>query len=303
MLERSRVLLCVLGSVAAACLAQAQGVRRPSTASASVSLVADSMHMTPLDRQRRVAIYLPPDYATSTRRYPVVYLQDGQNVFDGARAFAGEWGVDETLDSLHARTGLGVIVVAIDNDGRHRMDEYDPWRSADTRLGGGEGRAYLDFIAQTLKPLIDARYRTRPEAAQTMLAGSSMGGLIALAGALERPTVFGRAAIFSAATWVARDSMLALARRAGRAKDRARLWFVVGGEETADDEPLHDQRAVVAALVASGYVAGRDVVAIERPDGRHQEWFWRGEFPHAILWFTRAAHRPRAGMTHPHRAP
>lgn len=279
----ARLATAVVGAVLvlAAC---ADAQPRPRTAGPTVSVVADSMPMPQLGRHRRIRLYLPPDYATSTRRYPVLYLQDGQNVFDDATSFAGEWGVDETLDSLHRAGHGGVIVVAVDNHGAHRMDEYDPWRSRDPRLGGGEGDAYLAFLARTLKPWVDARYRTRPEPASTAILGSSMGGLIALAGALRQPAVFGRAGVFSCACWVARDSILALARASGRLSPRPRLWFVVGGEETRDDEPVHDQRAVVAALRAAGWVPGRDYVAVEREDGRHQEWFWRREFAAAVTW-------------------
>lgn len=257
---------------------------RRSTAGPTVAVVADSLPMPALGRTRRIRVYLPPDYATAGRRHPVLYLQDGQNVFDDATSFAGEWGVDETLDSLHARGRAVPIVVAIDNDGRHRMDEYDPWRAREARLGGGEGDAYLAFLAGTLKPWIDARYRTRPEAAATWIGGSSMGGLIALAGALRRPEVFGGALVFSCACWVARDSILALARTPVARGARPRLWFVVGGEETPDDEPVHDQRAVVAALAAAGHRAGDELVAHERADGQHREWFWRREFAAAIGW-------------------
>src|SRR5919202_6585569 len=97
--------------------------------------------MPQLGRTRRVWVYLPPGYAASRRRYPVLYLHDGQNVFDAATSFAGEWGVDEALDSLARRGDPGAIVVAVDNGGPRRLDEYDPWRSADPKLGGGEGGA------------------------------------------------------------------------------------------------------------------------------------------------------------------
>ena len=92
----------------------------------------------------------------------MLYLQDGQNVFDAATSFAGEWGVDETLDSLHAAGDRGAIVVAVDNGGGRRTDEYLPWPSAVAGLGGGEGARYAYFLVRTLKPYVDAHYRTRP---------------------------------------------------------------------------------------------------------------------------------------------
>ncbi|MBC8088823.1 MAG: alpha/beta hydrolase [Phycisphaerae bacterium] len=123
-----------------------------STARPSVRIISDSFAIPGLNRTRRVWVYLPAGYDTGTQRYPVMYLQDGQNVFDAATSFAGEWGVDETLDSLASRGVAGAIVVAIDNDGSHRMSEYNPWKNASTRLGGGEGEAYVQFLARNLKP-------------------------------------------------------------------------------------------------------------------------------------------------------
>ena len=112
---------------------------RPSTARAGVSVLDTAFAMPQLKRTRRVWVYLPPDYATSERRYPVLYMHDGQNLFDAATSYAGEWGIDETLDSLHAAGDPGVIVVGIDNGGERRLDEYSPWRNE--RHGGGEGAA------------------------------------------------------------------------------------------------------------------------------------------------------------------
>ncbi|HEX2779229.1 MAG TPA: alpha/beta hydrolase-fold protein [Gemmatimonadaceae bacterium] len=254
------------------------------TASRSVSIVSDSFAIPQLGRTRRVWVYLPPDYATSTRRYRVLYMHDGQNAFDAATSFAGEWGVDETLDSLFARGDSGTIVVGIDHGANHRLDEYDPWRATNPRYGGGEGEAYTRFLVETLKPWIDARYRTIPDRAHTAIAGSSMGGLISLYAALTRPEVFGRAGIFSCACWIARDSVYALVRRARpRAGATPRLYFVVGGEETADDEPVRDQDAIVKMLRDGGWPAD-SLRALVVEDGKHAEWFWRREFPAAYQW-------------------
>jgi metallo-beta-lactamase class B len=260
--------------------------RPRSTASPSVSVLSDSFPMPQLGRTRRVWLYLPPDYRTSRRRYPVLYVHDGQNVFDAATSFAGEWGVDETLDSLRARGDVGAIVVAVDNGGSHRLDEYDPWRSADPKLGGGEGDAYVEFLVRTLKPYVDRHYRTRPDRRHTAVLGSSMGGLISLYAALKHPEVFGAAGVFSCACWVARPSLYAYARRAvwSVAHPAPRLYFVVGEHETADGQPARDQREVVDSLAAAGVPVERAVRALTREDGRHAEWFWRREFPAAYRW-------------------
>jgi predicted alpha/beta superfamily hydrolase len=191
--------------------------------------------------------------------------------------------VDETLDSLHARGDAGAIVVAVDHGGAHRLDEYDPWRNPDPKLGGGEGDAYVDFLARTLKPYVDRHYRTRPDAAHTGVMGSSMGGLVSLYAALRYPGVFGRAGVFSCACWIARPQLLAYARRARPGVAAPRLYFVTGARETADGGPARDQRAVVDTLRAAGWPAAA-VRALTPADGRHAEWFWRREFPAAYRW-------------------
>ena len=258
-----------------------------STATRSVRILSDSFAIPQLGRRRRVWLYLPPDYATSTTRYPVLYLQDGQNVFDDSTAFAGEWGVDETLDSLHAAGDRGAIVVAVDNGGDHRLDEYDPWVARDRKNGGGEGDEYVDFLVHTLKPYVDRHYRTRPDAASTAIVGSSMGGLIALYATLTHPTVFGRAGVFSCACWIADPHIYAYARHVAPPNLQPRLYFVAGGMETKDGEQAANQRRMVDSLVAVGYDASKDLVSIVPPDGKHAEWFWRREFPAAYKWMFR----------------
>jgi predicted alpha/beta superfamily hydrolase len=231
-----------------------------------------------------VWIYLPPDYATSIRSYPVLYMHDGQNVFDDATSYAGEWGVDESLDGLHARGDRGVIVVAVDNGGTLRMDEYSPWRNE--RYGGGDGDAYVDFLVQTLKPYIDANFRTHADRLNTGIAGSSMGGLISLYAALKHPEVFGRAGVFSPALWFAREQIFELARAAHG--PRPRLYFVSGAREgqmrEAEGVYVRDQQRMVETLRDAGFVAGRDVVDIVHADGTHTEGFWRREFVPAYDW-------------------
>ncbi len=266
------------------------------TASPSVHILAVDFPIPQLGRTRRVWLYLPPGYATSRTRYPVLYMQDGQNVFDAATSFAGEWRVDESLDSLAARGDAGAIVVAVDNDGAHRLDEYDPWKAVQPQYGGGEGDAYVRFLAYTLKPYIDAHYRTRPDRLNTGVLGSSMGGLIALYAALAYPEVFGRAGVFSCACWIARPDVDAFARAAKPPSPPTRFYFVVGARETADGEPARDQQTVVDALRAAGFP---DAAIVSRvvPDGTHAESFWRREFPAAYAWmFGVGAVRPGVGQ-------
>ena len=274
---------------------------RPHTATASVSVLDTAFAIPQLGRARRVWIYLPPGYASSHRRYPVIYMHDGQNVFDNATSGFGEWGVDETLDSLHALGDRGAIVVAVDHGGTKRLDEYSPFRNP--RYGGGEGDAYVDFLAHTLKPYVDRHYRTLPDRLNTGVMGSSMGGLISLYAALKYPNVFGRAGVFSPALWFS-DANYAYARAARPPLPGTRLYFVTGAHE--GDTPqvyVADQRRMIDTLAKAGFRAGVQVDSAIRADGTHQEWFWRREFPRAYLWLfapasparhcSRAAHRRR----------
>ncbi len=269
-------------------------VPRPHTATASTTVLDTAFRMPQLDRTRRVWLYLPPGYATSRRRYPVLYLQDGQNVFDAATSFAGEWGVDETLDSLHALGDSGVIVVAVDNGGTHRMDEYQPWPSAGGRFGGGEGARYVDFLVHTLKPYVDAHYRTLRDRVHTGIGGSSLGGIISFYATLAYPDVFGRALVFSAPFFL--DPQLYGLAKAYRARrPPTRFYFDTGLDEGVGGMGLPDRamasslRAMADTLAAAGVDTARDVRAPVPADGKHAEWFWRREFPAAYRWLFEGA--------------
>jgi metallo-beta-lactamase class B len=294
-----RFLLILSGALALAAApldaqgAQAADSAKPHTARATVSVMDTAFAMPELGRTRRVWIYLPPDYATSDKRYPVLYMHDGQNVFDAATSYAGEWGVDESLDSLFAAGDPGAIVVAVDNGQQLRINEYSLW--VHSRHGGGEGNRYADFLALTLKPYIDAHYRTRPGPESTGLMGSSMGGLVSLTAALRHPDVFGRVGVFSPSLWFS-DSVYVAARAGVASGTRPRMYFVSGGSEGPDDDPravVKDQQRMIDTLAATGWRVGTDVQAAAPDDGRHSEWFWRREFPAAYRWLFAAPEPPR----------
>jgi metallo-beta-lactamase class B len=212
-------------------------------------------------------------------------MHDGQNVFDEATSFSGEWGVDETLDSLGVsnRDPAGCIVVAVDNDNQHRADEYIPWHNAEIK-GGGQGGAYVDFLALTLKPFIDTNYRSWSDAAHTGIAGSSLGGLISVYAALKYSNLFGRVGVFSPAFWVCNDSLKAFART-HRAAPTTRFYFVCGPKESETMLPL--MAAWRKNLRAQGVPASN--ISFHAPaDGQHREWFWRREFPAAYQFLFKA---------------
>lgn len=273
-------------------LSAGQTTAKKSTANAQVHVLAAAFTMPQLGRRRRILVYMPADYARHpTRRYPVLYLHDGQNVFDAATSFSGEWGVDETLDRLRAagQDAAGCLVVAVDNGGQFRGDEYIPWRNAKEQIGG-HGAAYVDFLALTLKPYVDRHYRTRPDAAHTGVAGSSLGGLISLYAALRYPKVYGRVGVFSPAFWVCNDSLCRYARQ-HPASPQARFYFVCGPKESETMQPL--MAAWRDELRAEGVPASH--ISWHAPaDGQHREWFWQREFPAAYQWLFQEAGGQRA---------
>lgn len=245
--------------------------KKPS-ALPNVSVSAQPLAIAQLNRSRLLRVYLPPSYHESSERYPVLYMHDGQNLFDNATAYAGEWGVDETLNQL-AKQGLELIVVGIDNGGEHRMRELSPWTNPE--FGEAEGEAYLRFIVETVKPMIDAHYRTRRDRLNTGIMGSSMGGLMSHHAALQYPDIFARAGVFSPSYWFAEEIF-------GQAKstplpDDARLYLLLGGRE--GDDMTRDFRRMEQLLEQQGQGLVESRFA---RFGKHHESFWRKEFPAAI---------------------
>src|SRR5207248_11162023 len=158
-----------------------------------------------LRNRRDLLIALPTGYQASTAAYPVVYMQDGQNLFDPAASFAGDWGLRATLADL-ARKGLEAIVVGIPHMGKRRPFEYSPF--VDPVNGGGGGERYLAFVVETVKPLVDRAFRTLPDRGHTVIAGSSLGGLISLYALFRYPDCFGAAGVLSPALWFADGAVL-----------------------------------------------------------------------------------------------
>jgi predicted alpha/beta superfamily hydrolase len=248
-----------------------------TTAAKNVIKLSNEFPMPQLGRTRRIWVYLPPDYESSARHYPVMYMHDGQNVFDAYTSFAGEWEVDENLNDL-AESGREVpIVVAIDNGGTQRIDEYSPWR--DNTYGGGQGNEYIDFIINTLKPHIDSVYRTRPGRDHTGIMGSSMGGLISLYGALKRPDVFGKAGVFSPSYWFS-DSLWTFARDVEK-QHPMRIYQLAGTGEGSST--VNNVLGMEDSLKQYGF-SGEEVKSRIVQGAGHNEAFWRSEFREAYLW-------------------
>ncbi|MBD2715093.1 hypothetical protein KBK19_08605 [Microvirga sp. STR05] len=250
----------------------------------NVQVVNPAFLMPQLGRARRVWVYLPAGYTTSPgQRYPVLYMHDGQNVFDACTSFSGEWGVDETLSQLQQQglDATGSIVVAVAHGDQERLNELSPWRNP--QYGGGQGDAYVDFLVQTLKPYIDATYRTLTGREFTGVAGSSMGGLISTYAALKYPLTYSRVGVFSPAFWFAEDSLRSYIRQVPPKPQGAptAYYLVAGSKEGETMVPLLLQMA--QGLRRPDSLANK-VQTLVQADGQHAEWFWKREFPAAYRW-------------------
>lgn len=242
-----------------------------------------------LGNARDLLVYLPPSYARGSATYATLYMHDGQNLFDESTSFAGEWRVDETIEDLSG-SGVEAIVVGIPNAGDRRLEEYSPWK--DPVHGGGLANAYLRFVVATVKPLIDAAFRTAGSRERTGILGSSMGGLVSLYAFFERPDVFGLAGAMSPSVGFARQGLLRFLEAAPFVPGK--IYMDVGTREGAPRrrDPLKLRRASSAyvrqvrrardVLVRKGYAPGRDLLYVEEEGAIHDEPAWARRLPAAL---------------------
>jgi predicted alpha/beta superfamily hydrolase len=272
---RLQILACGL-FLLLGCSEQQHDVKMP-TAAVNVQVLETPLEMSKLARDRTIRIYLPPNYENNQSRYSVLYMHDGQNLFDDATSFVGEWKIDETLNRLYAERGLAIIVVGIDNGGDRRMNEFSPWMHPD--FAPAEGNQYLDFVVNDLKPYIDSHYRTNPERINTAIMGSSMGGLISHYAIHQFPFVFSKAGIFSPSFWFSEEVFKHTANKP-MPKD-AKVYFLVGSQEGSD--MVTNTKKMVAQLTEQKH-APRNLLYREVQGGIHNESFWAEEFEQAIVW-------------------
>jgi predicted alpha/beta superfamily hydrolase len=209
-----------------------------------------------LGNTREITIYVPPSYHDRPdARYPVLYMQDGQNLFEPHRAFISgqHWRLVEAADTAIAeRAARAMIIVGIDNTGPERINEYTPTKDA-SKNGGGKADDYGRMIVEELKPVIDAGYRTQPDKANTAIGGSSLGGLVSLYLGLKRPDVFGSVASMSPSVWWDSRMILGMLDRFD-SRERPRVWLDIGGREGA--EALSDARTLRERMKAMGWNEG-----------------------------------------------
>ena len=226
-----------------------------------------------LERTKTIWMYLPHDYKSSSKRYPILYMHDGQNVFDHAESPKREWHVAEKLDAMEAQA----IVVGIEHGGStHRIDEMTPFKNE--RYGGGHADDYLDFIINDLKPYIDKRYRTMPGKDNTAIMGASVGGLISFYAMLKFPDVFGRAGVFSPSFWFSEEIFDIIETEA---IIDGHIYFMAGDHESTAMVPdmQRMEQLVRERLSEHGSITMRIVHG-----GHHNEKLWRKEFAEAYRW-------------------
>lgn len=250
----------------------------PSTASPQVYVLSETFPMPQLNTSRRVWLYLPKDYHTSQKTYPVIYMHDGQNLFDKSTSFLNEWRVDESLDSLYSLGDYGCIVVAIDNGGASRLAEYTPWPNP--QYGGGKGDIYLQFITESLKPYIDSVYRTKKESRFTAIAGSSLGGLISHYAGLVYPETFGKIGSLSSSFWFSPKIYREVTLR-GVGEESA--YYLSTGTNESSGQVFDVQRMGDTLRLAG--LAEKDLNVAIIQGGKHEEALWAREFPIMYQWF------------------
>ena len=250
---------------------------KQSTASKNVIVFAENFQIPQLNRTRKVSVYLPPNYETSNENFPVLYMLDGQNVFDVSTSYSGEWEVDETLNKIFGETGFALIVVAIDHGEDKRLSEYSAWDNE--KYGKGEGSEFLKFLVSNLKPEIDKSFRTEKEAKNTAIMGSSLGGLFTHYAAIEKPDIFGKAGVFSPSFWYAKDSYPFTKNATNIANSK--LYYLAGEKE--GETMVKPMREMLALMKENGF-SEQNIYSKIVPEGMHSESFWKTEFEQAIKW-------------------
>lgn len=243
-----------------------------------------SAHITPFGLDRNTFVYLPDDWQSSGRRYPVVYMFDGHNLFfDSTATYGTCWGLKEYMD---AHPQAIVVAPECNHEGNARLEEYSPydfaWQEYDIK---GRGKAYLDWMVQELKPLIDAKYPTLPDRENTAIGGSSMGGLMSLYAVTAFNDVYSRAACLSPSIWFATRSLDRLIRDAQFAPDTV-IYMDYGSREMAHHDNMRKQYAAVTSRLLEKQVLLTSRIV---PNGDHCEACWEEQIPFFmhILFYNR----------------
>jgi predicted alpha/beta superfamily hydrolase len=243
-----------------------------------IEVISDEVKAPPLGRKRRIAALLPYDYNETGKHYPVIYLQDGQNLFEHRSPF-GNWHVDHQLSMMAKKGTSDVIVIAIDHAEKDRTREFSP--PDITKFGTSFGRQYARFMVETLKPYVDKNFRTLPDRHHTGIGGSSMGALISIYCGFIYPEVFGKMMIFSPALWVAPKIYFQAINFFN--PYYTKIYLYAGGRESENMVP--NVQRLRAALQRKGLDGSKIEFNLSiNPNGEHNEARWGEEFPKAVEW-------------------
>ncbi|WP_432670952.1 alpha/beta hydrolase [Flavobacterium sp. SM2513] len=226
-----------------------------------------------LNVQKKIWVYLPKDYSTSNKKYPVIYMHDAQNLFDAKTSYVGEWEVDETLNKMNAQ----IIVIGIEHGNEKRIDELTPYKNE--KYGGGNGDNYLEFIVKTLKPKVDSVYQTKSNTKNTAIFGSSLGGLISFYAVLKYPEVFGKAGVFSPSFWFSAEIYTLME---SSEKTKARIFLLCGDKES--ENMVSDLKKMETLLDRNRCYCLNLNKSVIVKDGEHNEKLWRENFEQAVKW-------------------
>lgn len=242
-----------------------------------VHLISEEFKIPQLNKTRRVWALLPYDYETSTESYPVLYLQDAQNLFN-EKAKYGNWEIDKKL-AVMAEYNIGkIIIIAVEHAEKERLIEYNV---GNTVLGNGQGKKYIRFVTETLKPFVDNNFRTKSDRANTGIGGSSMGGLVSIFSGIMYPEVFGKLMIFSPSLWVGPKIKLSFLDM--DEPQATRIYLYAGGDESATMID-HVKKFKKRLLNKVGFTDKMKVRLSLNMEGKHNESYWSDEFPKAIEW-------------------
>ena len=242
-----------------------------------VHLISEEFEIPQLNKTRRVWALLPYDYETSNESYPVLYLQDAQNLFN-ENAKYGNWEIDKKLAVMSEYNIGKIIIIAVEHAEKERILEYNV---GNTVLGNGQGKKYIRFLTDTLKPFVDDNFRTKPEREFTGIGGSSMGGLVSIFSGIMYPEVFGKLMIFSPSLWVVPKIKLSFLDM-DEPQD-TRIYLYAGGDESATmiDHVKNFKKRLLKKDSLSDKMKIRLSINMK---GKHNERFWSDEFPKAIEW-------------------
>ncbi len=268
---------------------EAAGVAAPIRAGGATSDLRLHEFRSGIFRNTRfLRVWLPPGYddaENASRHYPVLYLNDGQNLFEASTAFGGvEWQVDETADRLIREGAVPpMIVVGIDNTGKNRLREYMPHRSLHPRILRVQGRRYPDFLMKEVMPFVEQIYRVATGPEDTGLGGSSLGALIALYTAMVRPGAFGRLLLESPSLWASNRQLIKESRSVRIWPER--IFLAVGSAEAGSPErsrTVVDDVRELAAIMRRAVLSEKRLRLVIKDGAGHSEGAWAERFPEAL---------------------